>query len=174
MRTVRSTLACVVLLTVAVAPGCGGDDGAGPAASVSTTAAAAQPFVDRDEIFGLLRASGLRIQRTPGTGVDVRRIDPRPLTTTRYTEKSGVRFELLAFQTPAQARAALPSVRAGRTVESAAEGVNLVAAFAPGAVAEVRHRVEGVLRDLAKACDSDDGDPDLRRICFGGDAARTG
>jgi hypothetical protein len=187
----RPSRRLVLSLVVAalVLAGCGDDDdqGAGTATSPAAQTApersragegpdasdAQQAFVDRDELFGLLRQDGLRLTRVPGTVVTLRNVDPAPVTVERLAEKSGSQFDVLTFRTPADAHRAEPSVKASRAVDGTAVGVNLVAAFPAGASEAVRARVTEVLDRLTEACRGADGDDALRDLCFRGAAATT-
>jgi hypothetical protein len=178
-----------LVVVVLVLAGCGddGDEAAGTGTSTGVATAAERPrageggdgadaqqaFVDRDELFGLLREDGMRLTRLPGTGVALRGVDPAPVTRERLAEGSGAKFDVLAFRTPADAHRAEPSVSASRAVDGTAVGVNLVAAFPASAGEAVRARVTDALNRLTEACRGEDGDAALRDLCFRGAAAGT-
>jgi hypothetical protein len=148
-----------VLAAALALTACGEDEA--PPASASTQPTATQEdqraaartedpsgSVDRDELFALMRAQGLRLQRVRGTDVPLRTIDPQPDGRTRYAEKSGSTFEVLSFLTPADAARAAASVKAAPSVDEILVAQNLVVAFPAGAKEELREEVRRVVTAL--------------------------
>jgi hypothetical protein len=154
----------LMLMTAAVATGCGDDAGTATSPSKAT-----QAFVTLTEAESLIEDRALAIVRSgEADGYD------RPLVdAARYESQSGREFDLLVFASQSAARRAAPAVVDLKDGESGVRAANLVAVF-PERFARVDayRAVARALRRLRIACDPrGGGDPRLRRICFGPGAA---